>query len=301
VARYSKSILDMGIEGRDMANHVALGPHKIQEAIEAAAKELERLEKKATQLRAFIASGRAYLGDDGGTDALPATPGVEGVIGAGQASSEGHDATQEYTVADWVRKYFEEVGRPMRVPEIEKALVERGWVTSRSAREIIRTAMGRRGEDFERVDVGVYALKEWPPAMKRWPQATAHRFLPRKKRAAAQQESWPQLVYAALNEMGKPLDFKQIAQSIEAKGRKMNKVDRSSVVRAIYRCIEQERLFYLVAPGLFGLREWAHDQGANQTTAASIEGTASVEASAMEPIPQGERTEEEDILSYQHA
>ena len=68
------------------------------------------------------------------------------------------------------------------------------------------------------------------------------------------QVSIPQLVYSILKETGTPLTGQQIMERVAARGRKDEK---ASVLGGIYRNIKEGRLFKLVAPGTFGLLEWA--------------------------------------------
>jgi hypothetical protein len=284
----------MRIEGMPMDNHSEMGRQKFLEAIGEAAKELESLEKRAAHLRTFIAEGKILLGEDDSTDRLPSVPPMEPVRVHHLETQNGHDTTQALTIADWARRYLEEVGKPMRVTEIAKALVERQWVTSQHAIGAIRTAMGRRA-DFERIAFGVYALKEWPSAMKRWTSRPARPLTPRKHRSV-ESDGLPQLIYAVLAEEGKPLTFKEIIEFFEAQGHRVN---RASAIRAIYRCIKGGRLFYLVAPGLFGLLEWHNSREANYNTPARMQETHPSEGSMMKESQQGELKEAENTVDYQ--
>jgi predicted Zn-ribbon and HTH transcriptional regulator len=271
-----------------------LDRHAILTAIEAASKELEGLQQRTSQLHTFIAAGMSLLGVDESPDMVPsATMMEQGSVNPLEAKT-GHEAIEAFTIGDRVRQYLEEVRKPLRVTEITKALVERQWVTSRNATEAIRTAMGRR-KDFERIAFGVYALKEWPLSMKRWTQRTIHPLAPRRQRTV-QQGLLPQLIHATLSEQGKPLTFKDIIAVVEAKGQRVN---RASAIRAIYRCIKQNRLFYLVSPGVFGLREWRNDQEATQTAPARMDETQPLEGHVMNESQQGELSEAENTVDYQ--
>jgi hypothetical protein len=76
---------------------------------------------------------------------------------------------------------------------------------------------------------------------------------PGKRAFKPYQESLPSLAYSTLKRIGKPLHFKEIVNILEEDGHEVNK---PSLLRGIYRCIEQGRWFYLDSPGTFGLLEW---------------------------------------------
>jgi hypothetical protein len=243
--------------------------HKILEAVDEAAREIseidaklsrlqqtqQRLQQRASQLRNFVTLGKSLFGVEDITEASPIDVGMEEGMAAQDEISVQYEAHEDYTVADWARRLLEETGRPMRVPEIAKTLVERGWVKPKNAGEVIRTAMARR-EDFERIALGLYALKEWPPVLKRLSQKLYHPTARRKRHILGQQQSLPKIARLTLNEAQKPLTFRQIIEMLEAQGKEVNK---PSLLRGIYRCIEQGRLFYLESPGTFGLLEWQEE------------------------------------------
>jgi hypothetical protein len=146
---------------------------KIADAIESATMELRdiqqqleqfrRLEQRAKQLEEFIALGRILVGEvqSADTPVSPAQP--EPPRRKFQKTPRG-----KRTVATCVRELLEEHQRPMRLLEITQELLDRKWVKGKWAREVIRTALNR-GDEFERIVTGVYALKHWPEIFKRWP------------------------------------------------------------------------------------------------------------------------------------
>jgi hypothetical protein len=148
---------------------------KIADAIESASTELRdiqqqleqfrRLEQRAKQLEDFIALGRILIGEVQTAD----TP-----VSLVQPNSPPRRFTKtprrKRTVATCVRELLEEYQRPMRLMEITQELLDRKWVKGKWAREVIRTALNR-GDEFERIVTGVYALKHWPDTLKRWPPA----------------------------------------------------------------------------------------------------------------------------------
>lgn len=243
--------------GVDMANQVAMGRDKILEAITEAARELENLQQRANQLRDFIALGKSLLGQDEMADVPPTVTREEEATDAHQPTGEGDEATQGQTIAEWAYKCLEEGGKPMRVPEIAKILVERQQVKGSYATEVIRAAMGRRQDLFERVAFGLYALRRWPASLKRIGRGPSRRLgpvsRPRREASKSHSESLPRLAYSALQHIGKPSHFNEIIKIIEEDGKEVN---RPSLLRGIYRCIRQGRWFYLDSPGIFGLLEW---------------------------------------------
>jgi hypothetical protein len=127
--------------------------------------QLRRLEQRAKQLEEFIALGRILIGEvqTADTPVAPAQP---------EPSRRIFPKTPrgKRTVATCVRELLEEHQRPMRLLEITQELLGRKWVKGKWAREVIRTALNR-GDEFERIVTGVYALKNWPDILKRWPPA----------------------------------------------------------------------------------------------------------------------------------
>jgi hypothetical protein len=153
---------------------------KIADAIESASTELRdiqqqlelfrRLEQRAKQLEDFIALGRLLIGEEQTTKApespVKATPPPKR-FGPGRGGFPKAPRGKR-TVATCVRELLEEHRRPMRLMEITQELLDRKWVKGKWAREVIRTALNR-GDEFERIVPGVYALKHWPETLKRWP------------------------------------------------------------------------------------------------------------------------------------
>jgi hypothetical protein len=146
---------------------------KIADAIESASTELRdiqqqleqfrRLGQRAKQLEDFIALGRVLIGEVQTADTPESPAQTEPPRRRFILRPRG-----KRTVAACVREVLEERQRPMRLLEITQELLDRKWVKGKWAREVIRTALNR-GDEFERIVTGVYALKHWPDTLKRWP------------------------------------------------------------------------------------------------------------------------------------
>jgi hypothetical protein len=146
---------------------------KIADAIESASTELRdiqqqlelfrRLEQRAKQLEDFIALGRVLIGEAESVEIAEFPPKNEHQPRRFPKTPRG-----KRTVATCIRELFEEYQRPMKLLEITQELLDRKWVKGKWAREVIRTALNR-GDEFERIVTGVYALKHWPDTLKRWP------------------------------------------------------------------------------------------------------------------------------------
>lgn len=150
-------------------NPITASHQKIADAIDEAIdelyqvqrqlKQLHMLEQRAKQLEEFITLGKSLIGQE---------------IADRSIESQDREARDSRTVKDTVRALFEEKKHPMRMYELANELIAREWVVGKWAREVIRTAVRRHQEDFERIAGGVYALKEWPEVLKRWPRSETH-------------------------------------------------------------------------------------------------------------------------------
>lgn len=146
---------------------------KITDAIESATLELRdlqqqleqfrRLEQRAKQLEDFISLGRILMGDAQNTT-IPVLPPKKDL----PHRKFPKIPRGKRTAPTCARKLLEEQQKPMRLLEITRELLTRKWVSGKWAREVIRNALNR-GDDFERLAPGVYALKHWPDTLKRWP------------------------------------------------------------------------------------------------------------------------------------
>jgi HB1, ASXL, restriction endonuclease HTH domain len=150
---------------------------KISAAIEGAADELQYVEKelgelqtqlqqlqqRAAQLQDFIGLGKLLLGKQEPSiqmvtpeesELTISTPAFHGTI------------PRRLSAGDYAKQVLEEVGRPMRAQEMANYLTQRGLMRGKWTREVLRTAMRKNQEIFERVAEGVYALKAWSPEQK---------------------------------------------------------------------------------------------------------------------------------------
>jgi hypothetical protein len=133
--------------------------HDIQRQLE----QVRRLEQRAKQLEDFISLGQILLGEAQNIT-IPIFPSNN------DPAPRKFPKTQrgKQTAPSYVRKFLEEQQKPMRLQEITRELLTRKWVKGKWAREVIRNALNR-GDDFERLAPGVYAMKHWPDTLKRWP------------------------------------------------------------------------------------------------------------------------------------
>jgi HB1, ASXL, restriction endonuclease HTH domain len=155
----------VGMAERIMEHH-----DTISAAIDAVAEELQgietalghlqrqaqQLQQRATQLQEFMSIGRLLLGEDAAALQVlaPILP---------------RHVSHKVTAANFAKQVLEEVGRPMRVQEIADYLTHRGLMRGKWTREVLRTAMRKHAEVFERVAEGVYVLKAWPSERKSVP------------------------------------------------------------------------------------------------------------------------------------
>jgi HB1, ASXL, restriction endonuclease HTH domain len=133
--------------------------HEIQQQLE----QLRWLEQRAMQLEDFISLGQTLLGQAQNTTIPVQPPKKDFAHRKPPKTPRG-----KQTAPTCARELLEEQQKPMRLQEITRELLTRKWVKGKWAREVIRNALNR-GDDFERLAPGVYAMKHWPDILKRWP------------------------------------------------------------------------------------------------------------------------------------
>jgi hypothetical protein len=216
---------------RDLISAAIVGAADQQQYVESQIMQLQaqlqRLQQHATQLQSFISLGKALLGEETSLE-TPVLPGET------EASTTAYSSPgifpRKLTISDHARQTLEEVQRPMRVTEMADYLVQRGLVKGQWPKEVLRTAMRKNPQIFERVAEGVYALKAWPPEQKcilgdslSFPPSKETQQRMSAKRNVNTQQPLPACIVELLEAAGKRMRPAEIEEELTRIGKRRSK------------------------------------------------------------------------------
>lgn len=129
-------------------------------SIKARLEEMKPLMQRQEKLEAFLLHARALL-------PVESSPGERHAAGTEVKTEAEARRVDGKAVWNWAEQVLTQARHPMRVIDITNEIIRSGrQLSDKWGTEVVRAAMGRMPDVFERVAPGLYALKSWPQQMK---------------------------------------------------------------------------------------------------------------------------------------